>query len=80
MAELNYELVKVIGELGMKNVRGVNCTMKLVREKWNSYTCWAIRCFQPDGKYTKGQTLTTEQLTELKKLLAVIDIEKEEDA
>ena len=79
MAELKYELVKVYGELGTKNIRGMNCTMKLVREKWNDRPTWAIRCFMPDGKYTKGQTLSTEQLAALKQLLSTMDPEDEHE-
>lgn len=77
--ELKYELVKVYGELGTKNIRGAVCTMKLVREKWNDWPTWAIRCFMPDGKYTKGQTLSTEQLTALKQLLSTFDPEDEHE-
>ena len=79
MSELKYELIKEYGDLGMKNVRGISCTMKLVRERWNHFKPnWAIRMFNPEGQYTKGQTLTTEQLLALKKLLETIDPEAED--
>ena len=78
MADLNYEFVKDFGEIGQKNVRGVSCSMKLCREKWNNYETWAVRCFFPDGKYTKGLTFTTGQLKTLKDLLAGLELEDEQ--
>ena len=77
MNELKYEFVAGYGELGRKNVRGADCSVQLCREKWNGHETWAIRCFYPDGKYTKGITLTTEHMCRLKELLAELDLEEQ---
>ena len=74
--DLKYEFVAGYGELGRKNVRGLDCSVQLCREKWNGHESWAIRCFQPDGKYSKGITLTTEHMIKLKEILSTVELQE----
>lgn len=74
MAELRYEIVEHIGDLG-ENTSGWNKEVNLIR--WNGRDAkYDIRDWAPDhARMSKGVTLTADEMAALKEVLNGIDFD-----
>lgn len=74
-----YELLSDWGSIGTKQVRGKAFEVRLQRVSWYGHKVWEIRCVDEAGDKSKGFSLHTEQMKNLRDILNGIDFDQVKD-